>query len=59
MTLPLALLCTGAALDFRSLRHDPRDAVLAALGKLLVVPLLFVLAAWPSVFAAWASAFCC
>lgn len=44
MTLPLALLCTGAALDFRSLRHDPRDAVLAALGKLLGVPLLFVLA---------------
>lgn len=44
MTLPLALLCTGAALDFRSLRHDPRDAVLAAAGKLLAVPLLFVLA---------------
>ena len=44
MTLPLALLCTGAALDFRSLRHDPRDAVLAASGKLVVVPLLFVLA---------------
>lgn len=42
MTLPLALLCTGAALDFRSLRHDPRDAVLAACGKLLLVPLLFV-----------------
>jgi hypothetical protein len=34
MTLPLALLCTGAALDFRSLRHDPRDTVLAAAGKL-------------------------
>lgn len=44
MTLPLALLCTGAALDFRSLRHDPRDAVLAAVGKLLAVPLVFVLA---------------
>lgn len=42
MTLPLALLCTGAALDFRSLRHDPRDAVLAAAGKLLAVPVLFV-----------------
>jgi predicted permease len=42
MTLPLALLCTGAALDFRSLRHDPRDTVLAAAGKLLLVPLLFV-----------------
>ena len=42
MTLPLALLCTGAALDFRSLRHDPRDTLIAATGKLLVVPLLFV-----------------
>lgn len=42
MTLPLALLCTGAALDFRSLRHDPRDTVLAAAGKLVAVPLLFV-----------------
>jgi predicted permease len=41
MTLPLALLCTGAALDFRSLRHDPRGAA----GKLLAVPLIFVLAA--------------
>ena len=44
MTLPLALLCTGAALDFRSLRHDPRDTVLAAAGKLVAVPLVFVLA---------------
>ncbi|MCF8198758.1 MAG: AEC family transporter [Sulfuritalea sp.] len=44
MTLPLALLCTGAALNFRSLRNDPRDAMLAATGKLLVVPLLFVIA---------------
>ena len=42
MTLPLALLCTGAALDFRSLRHDPRDTLLAAAGKLFAVPLLFV-----------------
>jgi len=42
ITLPLALLCTGAALDFRSLRHDPKDTVLAAAGKLLLVPLLFV-----------------
>lgn len=42
MTLPLALLCTGAALNFRSLRHDPRDAVLASAGKLIAVPLLFV-----------------
>lgn len=44
MTLPLALLCAGAALDFGSLRREPRDALLAAAGKLIAVPLLFVLA---------------
>lgn len=42
MTLPLALLCTGAALDFRSLRHNPRDTLLATFGKLFFVPLVFV-----------------
>lgn len=42
MTLPLALLCTGAALDFRSLRHNPRDTFLATFGKLFFVPLVFV-----------------
>lgn len=42
MTLPLALLCTGAALDFRNLRHNSRDALLATFGKLFFVPLVFV-----------------
>lgn len=41
MTLPLALLCIGASLDWRGLRASPRHALLAALGKLLIVPLLF------------------
>lgn len=42
MTLPLALLCTGAALDFRSLRHNSRNTLLATFGKLFFVPLVFV-----------------
>ena len=45
MTLPLALLCTGGALDFRSLRHDPRDTLIATTGKLLFMPLVSTLAA--------------
>lgn len=45
MTLPLALLCTGAALDFRSLRHDPRDTLIATTGKLLFMPLVSTLTA--------------
>lgn len=40
MTLPLALLCTGAALNFRSLQQEMGNAMLAAAGKLLVVPLV-------------------
>ena len=44
MTLPLALLCTGAALDFRSLRDDPRDTLVATVGKIVAVPVLVVVA---------------
>ncbi|KAA3654527.1 MAG: AEC family transporter [Proteobacteria bacterium] len=43
LTLPLALLCTGAALDFGQLRRDLRTTLLAGGIKLMVVPLLFVL----------------
>ncbi|WP_269618672.1 AEC family transporter [Zhongshania sp. BJYM1] len=42
MTLPLALLCTGASLDFRALRADLSSAMMSALCKLLFVPLLLV-----------------
>lgn len=42
MTLPLALLCTGASLDFRALRADLSSAMVSALCKLLVVPLLLI-----------------
>lgn len=40
MTLPLALLCTGASLDFGALRHNMSNAMIAALFKLGLVPLL-------------------
>ncbi|WP_421867327.1 AEC family transporter [Motiliproteus sp.] len=43
MTLPLALLCTGASLNFSALRHDRKNAMLAASLKLLVVPLTLTL----------------
>lgn len=46
MTLPLALLCTGATLDFRSLRAEAGNTLLAATGKLVAMPLVFTLGAW-------------
>jgi len=38
MTLPLALLCTGASLPFGSLRSNMRGAILASSFKLFFVP---------------------
>ncbi|MFA5081358.1 MAG: AEC family transporter [Hydrogenophilaceae bacterium] len=46
MTLPLALLCTGASLSLAALRHEPRNAVLAGAGKLVLVPVLMTTVAW-------------
>jgi malonate transporter len=43
MTLPLALICIGASLDFRALRHDFSQAMLACGAKLVLVPTLMVL----------------
>ena len=43
LTLPLALLCTGATLNFRSLRLEMSNTLLAASSKLVLVPLLFAL----------------
>lgn len=40
MTLPLALICTGASLDFHALRNDIGSAAIASLCKLVVVPVL-------------------
>jgi len=44
MTLPLALICTGASLNFRALRNDLSNAMLAALCKLILVPLIITAA---------------
>lgn len=43
MTLPLALLCTGASLDFHSLRQEMGKTLFATVSKLVLTPLLFVL----------------
>ena len=40
MTLPLALLCIGGSLSLSALRHGSRNALIAATGKLVLVPLL-------------------
>tara|TARA_R110002167_G_scaffold161882_1_gene358115 strand:- start:1967 stop:2917 length:951 start_codon:yes stop_codon:yes gene_type:complete len=40
MTLPLALICTGASLNFGALRHNLSNAMLAATFKLIAVPAL-------------------
>lgn len=45
LTLPLALLCTGAALDFGSLRKELRNTLLAASGKLVLTPMLVTVGA--------------
>ena len=42
LTLPLALLCTGASLNFRSLRDEMGSTVFASAAKLVAIPLLFV-----------------
>ncbi len=42
MTLPLALLCIGASLDFSSLRSHWRSISLAVVFKLIVSPVLLV-----------------
>jgi predicted permease len=43
LSLPLALLCTGASLDFARLRLERRNTLLASGAKLVLVPVLFVL----------------
>lgn len=41
MTLPLALMCTGASLSFKSMRQDMHNTVSASLGKLIFIPFSF------------------
>lgn len=45
LTLPLALLCTGAALNFNSLRGELGSTMMASVAKLVVLPLAFTVAA--------------
>ena len=44
MTLPLALLCTGASLDLKQLRQDSAHANDATCGRLIIAPALITLA---------------
>lgn len=43
ITLPLALLCTGASIDFRLMRNTSLVAVWASFGRLVVAPVFMVL----------------
>ena len=40
MTLPLALLCTGASLDFGQLKHDMSSAQFASWARLVIAPII-------------------
>lgn len=46
IALPLALLCTGASLDFRAMFKASNVAVLSCLARIFVVPGLLVFGAW-------------
>ncbi|KHN49855.1 AEC family transporter [Pectobacterium fontis] len=46
MALPLALLCAGASLEWRSMFRSSNVAVLASVAKILVVPGLLTLGGW-------------
>lgn len=46
MTLPLALLCIGAALDLKALRETSGLALVATAYKLLLLPVPMVFGAW-------------
>ncbi|RDL43884.1 AEC family transporter [Marinomonas piezotolerans] len=46
MTLPLALLCAGASLRFKELKKDFSPALLATIGKLIVMPVTLTLSGY-------------
>ncbi|MGF1874617.1 AEC family transporter [Photobacterium frigidiphilum] len=46
MTLPLALLCTGASLDLKQLRQDSTHAKYSTYGRLIIAPGLISLAGY-------------
>ncbi|WP_421854130.1 AEC family transporter [Marinomonas sp.] len=43
MTLPLALLCAGASLSFKSLKNGILGAIMASIGKLIFIPFAMTL----------------
>lgn len=43
MTLPLALICAGASLNFGALKKDISTALLSSIGKLIIVPIFITL----------------
>src|SRR5690606_28119666 len=45
LTLPLALLCTGASLDFAALKGEWRNTIAASIGRLVLVPFIVTLGA--------------
>ncbi|WP_027251422.1 AEC family transporter [Photobacterium halotolerans] len=46
MTLPLALLCTGASLDLRQLKQESGNANLSTSARLIIAPLLITFAGY-------------
>jgi len=44
--LPLGLLAAGAGLDFRALRHSGQAVLMACLARLVLMPLLALVAIW-------------
>ncbi|VFS52985.1 auxin efflux carrier [Budvicia aquatica] len=46
IALPLALLCTGASLDFRAMFRASNVAVLSCIARIIVVPGVLFLGAW-------------
>ncbi|WP_414829745.1 AEC family transporter [Alteromonas sp. H39] len=46
LTLPLALLCTGASLKFRSVGGDARNIVISTISKCLLYPLVITLSCY-------------
>ncbi|WP_413112472.1 AEC family transporter [Thaumasiovibrio sp. DFM-14] len=45
MTLPLALLCTGASLDFKQMKLNPWPGLISTTARLIIVPSIIVIAA--------------
>lgn len=50
LTLPLALLCTGASLQFRSFSADWKNIAFSSISKCLLYPLVMVLLAYATGF---------